>query len=42
MLYDTFNDHILYYSKLIIVDLITTVLIVDLTSKRMNNPCALL
>ena len=42
MLYDTCNYHILYYSKLIIVHPITTVLIVDLTSKRMNNSCALL
>ena len=42
MLYDTFDYHILYYSKLIIVRPITTVPIVDLTSKRMNNSCALL
>ena len=42
MLYDTWDYHILYYSKLIIVPPITTVLIVNLTSKRMNNPCALL
>ena len=40
MLYDTCNYHILHYSKLIIVHPITTVLIVDLTSKRMNNFCA--
>ena len=37
MLYDTCNYHILHYSKLIIVHPITTVLIVNLTSKRMNN-----
>ena len=42
MLYDTSNYHILHYSKLIIVHPIATVLIVDLTSKRMNNSCALL
>ena len=40
MLYNTFNYHILYYSKLIIVHPITTVLIVDLTFNRMNNSCA--
>ena len=39
---DTFNYHILYYSKLIIVHPITTVLIVNMASKRMNNSCALL
>ena len=38
MLYDTCNYHILHYSKLIIVHPITTVLIVNLTSKRMGNP----
>ena len=42
MLYDTCDYHILHYSKLIIVHRITTVLIVNLTSKRMNNSCALL
>ena len=42
MLYDTCDYHILHYSKLIIVHPITTVLIVNLTSKRMNNSCALL
>ena len=42
MLYDTCNYHILYYSKLINVHPITTVLKVNLTSKRMNNSCALL
>ena len=42
MLYDTCNYHILHYSKLIIVHPITTILIVDLTSKRMNNSCELL
>ena len=42
MLYDTCDYHILHYSKLIIVHHITTVLIVNLTSKRMNNSCALL
>ena len=42
MLYDTCNYHILHYSKLIIAYPITTVLIVNLTSKRMNNSCALL
>ena len=42
MLYDTCDYHILHYTKLIIVHPITTVLIVDLTSKRMNNSCALL
>ena len=40
MLYDTCNYHILHYSKLIIVHPITTVLIVNLRSKRMNNSCA--
>ena len=42
MSYDTCDYHILHYSKLIIVHRITTVLIVNLTSKRMNNSCALL
>ena len=42
MLYDTCDYHILHYSKLIIVHHITKVLIVNLTSKRMNNSCALL
>ena len=42
MLYDICNYHILHYSKLIIVHLITTVLIVNLTSKGMNNSYALL
>ena len=42
MLYDTCDYHILHYSKLIIVHPITTVLIVNLTSKRMVNSCALL
>ena len=42
MLYDTCDYHTLHYSKLIIVHPITTVLIVNLTSKRMNNSCALL
>ena len=42
MLYGTCNYHILYYSKLINVHPITTVLIVNLTSKRMNSSCALL
>ena len=42
MLYDTCNYHILYHSKLINVHPITTVLTVNLTSKRMNNSCALL
>ena len=42
MLYDTCDYHILHYSKLIIVHPITTVRIVNLTSKRMNNSCALL
>ena len=37
MLYDTCDYLILHYSKSIIVHRITTVLIVDLTSKRMNN-----
>ena len=41
MLYDTCDYHILNYSKLIIAHHITTVLIVNLTSKRMNNSCAL-
>ena len=41
-LYDTCDYHILHYSKLIIVHPITTVPIVYLTSKRMNNSCALL
>ena len=42
MLYDTCDYHILHYSNLIIVHHITTVtvLIVNLTSKRMNNSCA--
>ena len=40
MPYDTCDYHILHYSKLIIVHPITTVLIVDLTSTRMNNSCA--
>ena len=34
MLYDTCNYHILHYSKLIIVSPITTVLIVNLTPKK--------
>ena len=38
MLYGTCNYHILYYSKLIIVHHITKVLIVNLTSKRINTP----
>ena len=42
MLYDTCDYHILQYSKLIIVNPITTILIVNLTSKGMNNCCALL
>ena len=42
MLYDTCDYHILHYSKVIIVHRITTVLTVNLTSKRMNNSCALL
>ena len=42
MLYDTCDYHILPNSKLIIVHPITTVHIVNLTSKRMNNSCALL
>ena len=42
MLYDTCNYNILHNSKLIIVHPITTVLIVNLTSMRMNNSCALL
>ena len=42
MLFDTCNYHILHYSKLIIVHPISTVLIVNLTSKRVNNSCALL
>ena len=42
MLYDTCDYHILHYSKLFNVHPITTVLIVDLTSKRMINSCALL
>ena len=37
MLYDTFNYHILQFLKLIIVHHITTVLVIDLTSKRINN-----
>ena len=37
MLYDTCDYHILHYSPLITLHHITTVLIVDLTSKRMNN-----
>ena len=40
MLYDTCAYYILHYSKLIIVHRITTVLIVNLISKRMNNSCA--
>ena len=42
MLYDTCDYHILNYSKLINVYLITTVRIANLTSKSMNNSCALL
>ena len=42
MLYDTFNDQIFHHSKSVTVHHITTVLIVDLTSKRVNNSCALL
>ena len=42
MLYDTCNYHIVHYSKLITVHPITTVLLVDLTSKKVNNSCALL
>ena len=42
MLYDTSNYHMLHYSKLIILHPITTELIVNLTSKRMNNSGALL
>ena len=39
MLYDTCHYHILHYSKLIIVHRITTLLIVNLLTKRMNNSC---
>ena len=43
MLYDICNYHILHYSKLITVHHITTVLIiVNLTSKNINNSCVLL
>ena len=42
MLYDTCDYYILHYSKLIVAHHITTVLIVNLTSKRMNNSCVLL
>ena len=37
MLYDICNYHILHYSKLIIVRPITTIRIVNLTSKRMHK-----